>query len=277
MAANATVSASATANAFWEATLRAQCSALRAAGQTWTYDASRRLLAVLIEPRGPRHPLFEASVRNAMAALGDDWNLMIVTYAGDVEAVNALFPGSKHLIQGIPYDNLTIAEYSNLMTHAPFWESLARHADVVATFQTDVVFFRPIPAIFLAYDYAGANFFGARFVSPSIGGINGGFSLRRPAAMLECLLEVPQATVTARLGAPPNVTIPEDVYYTHACDLRRKHVPPVGDRKYLAIETEYYERPAAFHGFQHSADVFTMDQCRTLVAESPLLKAYAPS
>ena len=276
----ATVQKSAQFNAFWETILRAQATALRAANQKWSYDSSRRLLALIIEPRS-HHPMLEPVVRNAMAALNDpsapggpdQWNLMIVTH--DAAYVNGLFPGSTQLLQAIPQANLNFQEYSSLLTHVPFWEAVATRADVVAIFQTDVVFFRPIPPIYLAYDYAGANFFGARFVSPRVGGINGGFSLRRPSAMLDCIRRVPNHQVCARMGAPPNAYIPEDVYYSHACDILHKHVPPISDRKHLAIESEYFSRPAAFHGFQYSADYFTMDQCRKLVSESALLCAYA--
>lgn len=254
----------------WRHTLFSQCNSLRASCQTWTYDPVRSRLAIIIEPR-TNHPFLEPVVRNMMHALkGQDWNLLMITH--DAEKAKTLFPGCDMQVRQVPFENLDEQQYSSILMTRDFWQSLP--AEHVLIFQTDVVMLRPLDLNFLQYDYAGANVFVRQFVSPRVGAMNGGFSLRKRSAMLECIQKVPVGRVCAALKAPPNAYIPEDIYFTHACEMLGLSMPPIPERKHLAIEAEYYESPCAFHGFQHTYYYFSLDDCHRLISKSPFLSPF---
>lgn len=226
----------------------------------------RSKVAVIVEPRS-YHPLLEACVRNAMSALGEECNLEIHT--GHPEFVATLFPGSDFAIIKTP-PNYTRNQYSDLFMSTPFWERIQE--ETVIIFQTDVVFFRSIPEKFFEYDYAGANYFTPGFVSKRIGGIQGGFSIRKKKAMLECIQKITSDKVCAELQLKPFTPLPEDVYFTIACDLLNKKVPGVFERCELAIESNFCETPCAFHGFP--CNYFSYNEYELLVQNSPLLCSY---
>jgi hypothetical protein len=258
-----------THNTFWEDILRKQCSYMRSINQTWSNDPSSDKVAVIVEPRS-KHPMLEPVIRNAMSALGGGWNLHVFTH--DIHYVRTLFPHCKFTITRLTTPNLTPDDYSRLLMQLGFWETI--QSENIVIFQTDVVFLRHLPRKYLDYDYAGANYFNPIHLSPRIGGIQGGFSVRKRSAMLECLSRVSLEQACTYLGGIPAETnfIPEDVYFTLACDLLKKHVLPQDLRRVLAIEAEYYDEPVAFHGFRYP--YFPMHQCVELVQKSPLLEQY---
>ena len=259
-------------DALWRHVLNGQCESLRMSGQRWSYDPLRNKLAVIVEPR-THHPFFEATIRNMMHSLdGQGWNLAVFTT--DVARASAMFPGCDMIVTQLPVDNLNEQEYSALFMSEGFWKSL--EAEHLLIFQTDVVMLRPLKTEFLAFDYAGANVYLHKYVSPRVGAMNGGFSLRKRSAMLECIRRVPVQRVCAALGAQSNAYIPEDIYFTHACEMIGLSMPPVDDRKHLAIEEEYYHYPCAFHGFQHTYYYYSYENCRQLITHSPFLSQFAP-
>lgn len=244
--------------AFWGCILNAQCYDLRTGGQIFINNIECHRTAVIVEPRS-KHPMLEPCIRNCMKAIGEGWNLTVFTW--DTEYVRNLFPGSSFQIEKTPAPNFTSEEYSAYLMSERFWNTIKEATIVV--FQTDVVFFRSIPEQFLEYDYAGANYFVSKYISKKIGGIQGGFSIRKKKAMLECLQRIPIK--------PP---IPEDVYFTHACEQLGLYVPPIEERRLLAIEAEYYDKPCAFHGFTQSYYYFPLEHCYELVDNSFMLRSY---
>lgn len=250
----------------WKHVLQAQCKELRERGQTWEFDAASNQLAVIIEPR-TNHPFLEPVVRNVMDALGSSWNLMIITH--EVSKIDGMFPGCVTLKRPIPLSNLSEEQYSSFLMSESFWEPLP--AEHVLIFQTDVVMFRPLRMDFLKYDFAGANVFVRQYISPRVGAMNGGFSVRKKSAMIECIRSIRVERVCAALGAPSNALIPEDIYFTHACEMLGLSMPPINLRKELSIEAEYYSTPCAFHGFQHSFYYFSLSDCLKLIEFSPSL------
>jgi hypothetical protein len=250
----------------WEDVLLAHCHDLREAGQTMVNQVRRERVAIIVEPRS-HHPLLEACVRNCMAALGEGWNLEIHTY--DPAFVATKFPGSSITFVQTP-ENYTRYDYSQLLMSKSFWERIKE--EMVCIFQTDVVFFRPIPESYLVYDYAGANYFSPDMISRRIGGIQGGFSLRRREAMLDCIARIEAGMVSRYLDITDYKPIHEDVFFTIACDLLDKKVPDVHERTWLAIESNYYDTPCAMHGF--NCDYFSYAECVRLIQKSPLLEKY---
>jgi hypothetical protein len=256
-------------NTFWESILREQCSYMRSIGQVWSNHPHSDKAAVIVEPRST-HPMLEPVIRNAMSALGAGWNLHVFTH--DIHYVRSLFPNCEFTITRLSLPSITPNDYSRLLMQHGFWETI--QSEHIVIFQTDVVFLRHLPLKYTVYDYAGANYYNPNHVSPRTGGIQGGFSVRKRSAMLECLSRVNLLQACAYLGGVAAETnfIPEDVYFTIACDLLKKHVLDQGLRRFLAIETENYDEPVAFHGFRYP--YFPIQQCYELVQKSPLLCRY---
>lgn len=83
--------------------------------------------------------------------------------------------------------SMTISDYNMHLTNASFYRSLT--AAYVLIFQTDTLIRKPISAEYLnqstGYDYVGAPWPPYFAPSPNIRVGNGGFSLRRVAAMID--------------------------------------------------------------------------------------------
>lgn len=233
--------------------------------QTWLYDPNKNKAAVIVEPRS-RHPMLEPVIRNCMAALGPEWNLVVFTH--DCEHVKSMFPGCTSKFIHIPHDSITPEQYSKIFMDSSFWNMIQEETIVI--FQTDVVMFRSVPDWCLECDYAGANYYATCHVSKKIGDIQGGFSIRKKSAMLECINKVAETQVCEYLNFPHGTYLPEDVYFTIACDVLGKTVPTIEARLLIAIECDFYETTAAYHGFQHSHLNEWMSV--TLLNESELFK-----
>jgi hypothetical protein len=241
--------------------------------------------AVIVEPR--RHPALRAVVANHRAMLPPAWPIRLWTSHGNVAHALAELRGIpgplevRALAAGVA--DLTQLSYSELLMSSGFWES--QKEPWILIFQTDCVMFRPLAGAELArwqrYDYVGANYYNAAEVAPGgVGGVQGGFSLRRRDAMLECLARVRWDDVDAwraagggaAVGAAPPIAESrrfEDIYYTHACAIIGAALPPPSERGEFSVEAE---RPApapapppiAHHGWNRP--YFSDAQARELLA-----------
>ena len=219
--------------------------------------AENNKAAVIIEPR--KHPLLEAVIRNIMFHLGDGWNLHIWSHPSRRDWISTLLPKWEFQFHNIPFENMNQTLYNGYLLDSYFWHSFTE--EHILVFQTDCIMFHPFDAEFLKYDYTGANYYNPTNVSKRIGGIQGGFSLRKKAAMIRCLREFQWNMIDRVVGDKH-----EDVFFTHACDILNCHVPKINDRKFFAIEAEWFERPMAHHGFHHR--YFTEDQARAIIDQS---------
>lgn len=242
------------------------------------YPESKKT-AVMIDPR--YDSLMEAVIRNFMYFMNPDgWNLRIVSYSGYRDNITRDFPNCQFEAidenqirideKGIP--NISIDYYNSLCMSLSFWEKMT---EKVILFQKDCVMFRMFPSYFTDYDFVGANFYGA--VSPRYGGLNGGFSLRTRNTMMECIRNVSME----RIGRYNPAIVEnrdkgnEDVFFTHACEILDKLVPDRIHRSFFAIENDYNEHTAAFHGW----DKYTkqMDFIAKMFMQSPLFSRYISS
>ena len=233
---------------------------------SFNYCPSKKNVAVIVEPR--KHDILAAVCANVMWHLGGSWNLHIFTGSGCKPWVQdtVLRPlRSTAKVTELDVDNLSVSAYSALLMNRAFWEAIAEPH--VLIFQTDCIMLRGGMANYVDYDYAGANYFNHRDLAPKIGGIQGGFSMRSRACMLECIDRVSEESVNQyrqSLGYRALSTpMAEDVYYTHACEILNKRVIPVAARKYFSIEAEWYHAPLAFHGWVH--DYFDQEYNKKLV------------
>ena len=231
--------------------------------------------AVIVEPR--RHPALRVVIANHRAMLPANWGIELWTAEGLQAWATAELSDIRGVaVRTLPVANLDQTTYSVLLRCPAFWASLA--AEWILVFQTDTVMFRPLTEEALArwtrYDYTGANYYNpaetyAAAGGAVVGGIQGGFSLRRRATMLRCLAEVSWARIDAARAAAGAPAIRadrrfEDIYFTHACALLGVPLPPIAERREFSIEAEFYVAPVAHHGWNRP--YFTDAQVRAILA-----------
>lgn len=206
-------------------------------------DIRNKHVAVIIEPR--EHQYLQSVIYNVMHLLGPSWNLHIWTSAQTEIWIRERLQEWEYRTTILSMDNLPTNLYNILLKDAQFWWSIPE--ETILIFQTDCIMFHGNIEPWLMYDYCGANYFTSKAIDPSIGGIQGGFSLRSKKCMLECIWNVPQASIQKNL--PGLDELKEDIFFTHACARLGKKVPPVHERKRFSIEAETYPYPMAHHGF----------------------------
>lgn len=222
--------------------------------------------AVIIEPR--KHPMLESVIRNVMHYLGDGWNLHVWTTPETDKWLHKQLPGWEFKVSHIPFSNLNQQLYNGYLLDKIFWHEIREEHIVI--FQSDCVMFRSgIESYLGKYDYVGANYYNSAHQSPLLGGIQGGFSLRKRSAMLDILERVTWNDIDryrASYDLPILSKRHEDIFFTHACEILQKEVVPASERKAFAIEAEWYDRPIAHHGFQHP--YFTPEQVAKIICQS---------
>jgi hypothetical protein len=152
-------------------------------------------LAVIIDPRFD--DIMEAVIRNFMHFMNPrGWNLLIVSHSKYENIIRDTFPTAtlNLLDENMIYynddqiPNITIETYNRILLDKNFWKSLPAKAEHICIFQKDCIMFKMFQDYFiLNYEFSGANYYNTKHIGFYYGGINGGFSLRRKSAMLECL------------------------------------------------------------------------------------------
>lgn len=241
-------------------------------GQTFVNNPSKDRVAVIVEPR--RHELLFQVIRNVMYNAGNNWNLHVFTTEENIEWIRDGFKGCSFRITLLNKNNITRDEYSMILMSDTFWNTIPE--ENVLIFQTDCVLFRKgLLDIWIddhdhGFDYVGANYYNPNHVTASIGGIQGGLSLRKKSAMLDCIKNVSLHDVHAyrsrnRLEPIYNF-IHEDVFFTHACSILNKRVPSIEKRREFSIEADYYPAALGHHGLTHK--YLTAEQQRELISNT---------
>lgn len=250
----------------WKTYLRRQCDYLERHKPLFHANSSdRNKVAVIVEPR--KHDMLVPVIRNVMHYVGDGWNLEVVSNAANIRHLSAELKGCTYRTLTMPYVNMSQALYNGLLLDPWFWWQLKE--EHVLIFQTDCVMLRSGVDVWMPFDYVGANYFNPSHTSPKIGGIQGGFSLRKRSAMLECLEKVSWSSIQyhrTNRGLAPLDCFHEDIFFTHACEILRKRVPPSDIRKLFSIEAEYHRTPIAHHGT--TKNYFTEDQLLNIISQS---------
>lgn len=242
-------------------------------------------VAVIIDPRFD--DLMEAVIRNVMYFLSQHgYNLMILSDARYSGAIREKFPHCLFVPldpqmvyedeSGVP--NLSRDMYNGICTSEEFWTHVP--GEHVVVFQKDCIMYQMFPEHYSqVFDFCGANYFHPRDCVPRYGGINGGFSLRKRSAMLECIhkirietimryrrtmqkrytynLDANVTTEMMRISLPMN----EDIFFSHACELLNKRVPDTFHRSYFAVEADANPDTAGHHGWDkeyHPVDIAFM-------------------
>lgn len=250
----------------WRHILNHQCSYLREHHPMFHANhVGNTKVAVIVEPR--RHGMLEPVVRNVMYHLGPGWNLEIVTSTKNVDYIERNFPGCTLRVATLPYENMNQVLYNHLLMDPWFWWHLSE--EHVMVFQTDCILFQKGIQPWLEWDFVGANYYHPEHMAPLIGGVQGGLSLRRRSVMLECLDKVSWQSIQyhrTHHRKDPLTCFHEDVFFTHACEILQKQVPPMEKRREFSIEAEFWPRSMGHHGT--TKNYLTPEQIRALTSLS---------
>jgi hypothetical protein len=235
--------------------------------------------AVIVDPRF--NILMESVIRNFMYFLTPrEWNLCIISYSGYESQIKSIFPNcifkaidEKYIFFKDDIPNISIASYNEFFKNIHFWKELPGEHFLI--FQTDCIMYKMFDEMFLEYDYCGAAFYSE--ASFFYKGINGGCSLRKKNAMIECIEKIDIKKImdyklnmsntllkyndnlyvnlfkNLHISQSPN----EDVFFTHACEMLQKSVPEVIHRSQFAIETDFNINTSIHHGWDKAYQTYT--------------------
>lgn len=248
-------------------------------------------MAIIIDTRFDT--IMEGVIRNFMYYMNPlQWNLMIYGLPENRQKIRSTF--SEAIFREIPKeylsknsdgcDTITIENYNKICMSIEFWKSMP--CENICIFQRDCVMYKMFPEYFSQlYDYAGANFYTPTHIAPYIGGIQGGFSLRKKKCMLDCLENITWEIIAKYreiilkifpgniiLGLPDIDLKNEDIFFTYACEILHKNVPDKIHRSFLSIESDVNLNTAVMHGWTKYKLPFSMIDI--LITQSELLSKY---
>ena len=234
-------------------------------------DASRDRAAVIVEPR--RHEMLPMIIMTTMHHLGEGWNLHVFTASENIEWLRKELNGSSFRATPLDRNSITSTEYSSLLMSECFWDMIPE--ENVLIFQTDSVLLRRGMNAWVddpshGFDYVGANYYNPHHTAPRIGGIQGGLSLRKRSAMLRCIQSVHKNDINRYRfdhGCKQIDDMPEDVYFTHACEILNMNVPDAEKRRAFSIEADYCPHALGHHGLK--CRYLTEEQQRELLVANP--------
>ena len=192
----------------------------------WEHNP-KKLTCIIVEPRN--HPNLEGCLYN-MANIYANTDVGLTIYHSKknktlVENITKTWIGVKLFC--LEVDNLTIKDYSNLLTTSEFYEPvLSTH---LLIFQTDSCIVKAISDEYFEYDYVGARW-KHRKIGNGCG--NGGFSLRKKSAIIKAIINT------------KHQRHPEDVFFAHAKELK---LPYESLQKAFSVETVDHPDPIGCH------------------------------
>jgi hypothetical protein len=255
------------------------------------YHPDSDKIAVIVDPR--YDSLMESVIINFMHFMNPKgWNLLIVSHAQYKDEIaqkipNALFYNideSQIIYDSNKIPNIKVGTYNEILLDKSFWNSIP--ASTIAIFQKDCIMYKMFDDIYNEYDYSGANFYNTH-QSYIYGGINGGFSIRKKSAMIECIDKVTWELIFryntilhnfANENISGNNTkhdisvLNEDVFFTCACEILKKNVPDIIHRKKIAIEAEYDIETSIYHGW--NKNYHNIEKAKEILKKSPLFGKY---
>jgi hypothetical protein len=164
-------------------------------------------------------PNIEFIIRNAIYKLGSNWSFTIVCGNDNISFIKNIVKEIERNIRIIclSCNNLSHAQYSNLLITKDFWEMF--YGDKILIYQEDSLIFHSNILPFLNYDFIGAPFLKNSNDTPNCVG-NGGLSLRTKYKMLEVidkcdLKDIKLNSSTLSYMKLKNLTEPpEDVFFS---------------------------------------------------------------
>jgi len=196
--------------------------------------------AVIVEPR--EHKALALVLNNFLENLSDEWNVIIMHGNKNISYIQNIIQSdlTKHTkrIQmiNLNVDNLTIADYNQLLTSEKFYEYIP--TEIFLIFQTDTIICENQKTLinnFLQYDYVGAPWiWNSNSKDTDKMGGNGGLSLRKKSKMLEIIRNCKYNNEN------------EDGYFSNSC-LNNLNLPTFQEAKNFAVETVFNEKSFGVH------------------------------
>jgi hypothetical protein len=186
---------------------------------------------VIVEPR--KHKALSLSLKFAHSTI-PQWPIYVCHGTANEEYARSAAPENDlfHFVK-LPYENMTISLYNNLMTDPRFYR-LFRDYEYILIFQTDSLIFPFSP--FAIEDFMGWDYVGAPWIHiPQSCGGNGGLSLRKTETMIRLL---------TKHRYPKHRGPPEDCFI---CDLPGMQLPPRTVSQRFSAETISYPCPFGVH------------------------------
>jgi len=244
-------------------------------------------IAVIIDPRYDE--LMEAVILNFMHFMvPEGWIFLIGSAEKYKEPIQQRFPQALFITIDDPllyYDenqipNLSIDNYNAIFCSPEFWNQIP--CENIAVFQKDCIMYRMFTEEWpIKYAYSGAFWYTGE-TSLANGVINGGFSLRKKSAMLNCIkhitwemIELYRKNIYTCHEYFPIQKKNEDMFFTYACEILHYPIAPISIRKQLAIESEYFLGTSVFHGW-NKAGYQIEDWAIQILSHSPLFSKYLP-
>ncbi len=254
----------------YETVLRRFCEKIKPTQQIKYHENSDKT-ALIIDPR--YDDLMEDVIRQHMYFLNESgWNLLIISHPKYEERIKKDFPNcllyfidEKMITYKEDIPNITIDGYNSILLNLNFWTNLP--TETILIFQKDCFMYKMFDDIFLEYDFLGAsNVICLLENNIQYIGINGGLSLRKKTAMIDCILKLDFEKIY-KIIEQQNIVIEkehnlykqnEDIFFSFACEFLGKKQIPHNDRKMFSIEAEYNIDACFHHGWNKNYHTQTM-------------------
>lgn len=226
------------------------------------YESSNVNAAVLVDPR-PTDLLFHVTL-NFICKLGPGWNFYIFT--NDVDgAVARRFQeaGQDVRVKRFPTKKLIPSAYkiSRILLERRFWNSFSEES--VMIYQQDAFLLREGASDVLKQNYAFIGAYsegnGHNSTSPGKRGVNGGLSIRKRSAMLECIDKIEPLKVNAYReehgmhaffhNPENNEYFLEDIYFYHCAEMLRMKMPTSREQAHFAVQEFFHDETLSIHGY----------------------------
>lgn len=266
----------------YEKVLYKFCDKIKPTQQIEYYSNSDKL-AIIIDPR--YDDLMKAIIRQHMYFLqSSGWNLLIVSHIMYESEVKADFPNcifgqidEKLIYYKNGYPNITIDGYNSIMLNPSFWTSLP--AENIFIFQKDCFMYKMFHDTFMEYDFVGArSVLCVMKDGEQILITNGGLSLRKKTAMLDCLEKTSFEEIHSLIRNKQNEILiekntylkNEDIFFSFACELLNKNIPPINILPNFSVEAEYNIYATGHHGW--NKEYHTREQALEILSANPEYK-----
>jgi hypothetical protein len=241
------------------------------------YENSDKI-AVIVDPR--YDALMEAVIRQHMFFLNPNgWNLMVVSHSSYADKIRADFPQCifAEINDSLIYfkdekPNITIDGYNSIFLSTYFWSALP--AENIFVFQKDCFMYKMFDEKFMEYDYVGARSVLFTFKDETQFLItNGGLSLRKKTAMIDCIKHISFEQLHAKFKQPDfkekqNLYKKnEDIFFSFVCIILGKKTPEHTIQPEFAVEAEYNSLAAGHHGWNKY--YHTQKQIIEILSENP--------
>ena len=186
--------------------------------------------AAIIEPR--LHPYLELVIENMIRNLPTETIIYIYHGILNIHFLQSKYGNNPQIkLINLNVKNMTIREYSDILTSLNFWEQLT--GTYILIFQTDSCLCKPLDQSILGDSY---GYIGAPSKPYPSTWQNGGLSLRNRELMI-CAIKDKKHT---------DITWPEDKYFS----VIKKHITNPASyelSKSFSVEQFYYEKPFGIH------------------------------